>query len=66
MTMPRAMVVKWSAWSPSTLTIQVLIPLLSTIFTVSKLIERNEKEAENGLQFNDNAWQKKVKITLVI
>ena len=44
------MVVKWSACSPSTLTIRVRIPLTSAVFSVKSVFEKNEnKQNRQGL-----------------
>ena len=44
------MVVKWSACSPATLTIQVQIPLTSTVFSVKFVFEKEEnRQKEVGV-----------------
>ena len=53
------MVVKWSAWSPSTLTILVRIQLTPTVFSVKFVFEKNankQKEAGVGPFFNDKKF----------
>ena len=43
-------VVKWSACSPSTLTIRVPIPLISAVFSVKIVFEKNKnKQKEAGV-----------------
>ena len=43
-------VVKWSACSPYTTTIRVQFPLMSTVFSVKFVFEKNEnKEKEGGV-----------------
>ena len=47
-TLGAALVVKWSVCSPSTLTIQVQIPLKPAVFSVKFVFEKNRIQRKRG------------------